>query len=116
MTPAKLMKRPRFGWAALLSAGVLSATAGPAAASLGYGARGAGYDALLAAVFTLVSLTGLFAFIRGAFTLRAAADGKPGASGPKAFAHMAGGIAAWHITTVIAAVQANLGISVLNVQ
>ena len=114
MTPAKLMKRPRFGWAALLSAGVLSATAG--AASLGYGARGAGYDALLAAVFTLVSLAGLFAFIRGAFTLRAAADGKPGATGPKAFAHMAGGIAAWHITSVIAAVQASLGIFVLNVQ
>ena len=114
MTLAKLMKRPRSGWAALLSAGVLSATAG--AASLGYGARGAGYDALLAAVFTLVSLTGLFAFIRGAFTLRAAADGKPGASGPKAFAHMAGGIAAWHITSVIAAVQTSLGIFVLNVQ
>ena len=88
----------------------------PAAASLGYGARGAGYDALLAAVFTLVSLVGLFAFIRGAFTLRAAADGKPGASGPKAFAHMAGGIAAWHIVAVIEAVQTSLGIAVLNIR
>ena len=88
----------------------------PAAASLGYGARGAGYDALLAAVFSLVSLTGLFAFIRGAFTLRAAADGKPGASGPKAFAHMAGGIAAWHIVAVIEAVQTSLGIAVLNIR
>ena len=68
------------------------------------------------AVFTLVSLTGLFAFIRGAFTLRAAADGKPGASGPKAFAHMAGGIAAWHIVAVIEAVQTSLGIAVLNIR
>ena len=88
----------------------------PAAASLGYGARGADYDALLAAVFTLVSMVGLFAFIRGAFTLRAAADGKPGASGPKAFAHMAGGIAAWHIVAVIEAVQTSLGIAVLNIR
>ena len=77
---------------------------------------GADYDALLAAVFTLVSLVGLFAFIRGAFTLRAAADGKPGASGPKAFAHMAGGIAAWHIVAVIEAVQTSLGIAVLNIR
>ena len=68
------------------------------------------------AVFTLVSLVGLFAFIRGAFTLRAAADGKPGASGPKAFAHMAGGIAAWHIVAVIEAVQTSLGIAVLNIR
>ena len=110
-------------------------------------ARGADYDALLAAVFTLVSLVGLFspAFIRGAFTLRAAADGKPGAertqgtlqsprqpptlppsraradgkpgaSGPMAFAHMAGGIAAWHIVAVIEAVQTSLGIAVLNIR
>ena len=88
----------------------------PAAASLGYGARGADYDALLAAVFTLVSLVGLFAFIRGAFTLRAAADGKVGANGPKAFAHMAGGIAAWHIVAVIEAMQTSLGIAVLNIR
>ena len=59
---------------------------------------------------------GLFAFIRGAFTLRAAADGKPGAGGPKAFAHMAGGIAAWHIVAVIEAVQTSLGIAVLNIR
>ena len=77
---------------------------------------GADYDALLAAVFTLVSLVGLFAFVRGAFTLRAAADGKHGASGPKAFAHMAGGIAAWHIVAVIEAVQTSLGIAVLNIR
>ena len=61
-------------------------------------------------------LVGLFAFIRGAFTLRAAADGKPSASGPKAFAHMAGGIAAWHIVAVIEAVQTSLGIAVLNIR
>ena len=50
----------------------------PGTASLGYGGRGADYDALLAAVFALVALVGLFAFIRGAFVLRAAADARAG--------------------------------------
>ena len=36
----------------------------PGTASLGYRGRGADYDALLAAVFALVALVGLFAFIR----------------------------------------------------
>ena len=103
-------------WLSAAGESLFGSGARPAAASLGYGARGADYDALLAAVFTLVSLVGLFAFIRGAFTLRAAADGKPGASGPKAFAHMAGGIAAWHIVAVIEAVQTSLGIAVLNIR
>ena len=66
----------------------------PGTASLGYGGRGVDYDALLAAVFALIALVGLFAFIRGAFVLRAAADARPSASGARAFAHMAGGIAA----------------------
>ena len=103
-------------WLSAAGESLFGSGARPAAASLGYGAQGANYDALLAAVFTLVSLVGLFAFIRGAFTLRAAADGKPGASGPKAFAHMAGGIAAWHIVAVIEAVQTSLGIAVLNIR
>ena len=103
-------------WLSAAGESLFGSGARPAAASLGYGARGAGYDALLAAVFTLISLVGLFAFIRGAFTLRAAADGKPGANGPKAFAHMAGGIAAWHIVAVIEAVQTSLGIAVLNIR
>ena len=101
----------------------LFGTATPAAtASLGYrgspwsGGRGADYDALLAAVLTLVGLVGLFAFIRGAFVLRAAADARPGASGSRAFAHMAGGIAAWHLPAVIDALQTSLGITVLTVR
>ena len=88
----------------------------PGTASLGYGGRGADYDALLAAVFALVALVGLFAFIRGAFVLRAAADARPGASGARAFAHMAGGIAAWHLGAVIDAVQTSLGIEVLSIR
>ena len=101
----------------------LFGTANPAgAASLGYGgspwygSRGADYDALLAAVFALVALVGLFAFIRGAFVLRAAADARPGASGARAFAHMAGGIAAWHLGAVIDALQTSLGIQVLSIR
>ena len=88
----------------------------PGAASLGYGGRGADYDALLAAVFALVALVGLFAFIRGAFVLRAAADARPAASGARAFAHMAGGIAAWHLGAVIDALQTSLGIEVLSIR
>ena len=103
-------------WLSAAGESLFGSGARPAAASLGYGARGADYDALLAAVFTVVSLVGLFAFIRGAFTLRAAADGKPVASGPKAFAHMAGGIAAWHIVAVIDAVQTSRGIAVLDIR
>ena len=93
----------------------------PGTASLGYrgtpwsGGRGADYDALLAAVFALVALVGLFAFIRGAFVLRAAADARPGTSGARAFAHMAGGIAAWHLGAVIDALQTSLGIEVLRI-
>ena len=88
----------------------------PGTASLGYGGRGADYDALLAAVFALVALVGLFAFIRGAFVLRAAADARPGASGARAFAHMAGGMAAWHLGAVIDALQTSLGIQVLSIR
>ena len=94
----------------------------PGTASLGYrgtpwsGARGADYDALLAAVFTLVALVGLFAFIRGVFVMRAAADGRPEASAPRAVGHMAGGIAAWHLPAVIGALQTSLGIEVLSIR
>ena len=66
---------------------------------------------LLLLVSALCYVLALFAF-----ALRAAADGKPDASGPKAFAHMAGGIAAWHIVAVIEAVQTSLGIAVLNIR
>ena len=109
-------------WLAAASESLFGTAAPPGTASLGYrgtpwsGGRGADYDALLAAVFTLVGLVGLFAFIRGAFVLRAAADARPGASGARAFAHMAGGIAAWHLPAVIDAVQTSLGITVLTVR
>ena len=51
-----------------------------AGASLGYRGRGTDYDALLGAVLAIVAWAGLFAFLRGAFVLRAAADGAPGAT------------------------------------
>ena len=86
-----------------------------ASASLGYGGRGADYDALLGAVFAVVAWAGLFAFLRGAFVLRAAADGAPGATAARAFLHMLGGVAAWRMTDAIEAVQATLGIRVLNI-
>lgn len=86
-----------------------------AGASLGYGARGAEVDALLRAVLVIVSYVGLLAFLKGAFVLRAAADGAPGASGARAFMHLLGGAAAWHVAAVIDAVQTTLGIQVLRI-
>ena len=86
-----------------------------AGASLGYGGRGTDYDALLGAVLAIVAWAGLFAFLRGAFVLRAAADGAPGATAARAFLHMLGGVAAWHMTSVIEAVQTTLGIRVLDI-
>ena len=84
--------------------------------TLGYGARGADYEALLGAVFAIVALVGLFAFLKGVFMLRAAADGQPGAGAGRAFAHMGGGIAAWHILALIQAVQSSLGITVFAIR
>ena len=103
-------------WIEAASESLFGTAAPPGTASLGYGGRGADYDALLAAVFALVALVGLFAFIRGAFVMRAAADGRPEASAPRAFGHMAGGIAAWHLPAVIGALQTSLGIEVLSIR
>ena len=87
-----------------------------ASASLGHESpRGAGYDALLGAVLTVVGWVGLLAFLRGVFVLRSAADGLPGASAGRAAMHMLGGICAWHIESLIAAVQTSLGIQVLRI-
>ena len=79
--------------------------------ALGYGETQ--YGQLLDAVFVIIGLVGLYAFVRGLFVLRAAADGEPGPTTGAAFAHMIGGLAAWHITDVIAAVQKSLGITAL---
>ena len=107
-------------WLGAAGESLFGAAAPPGTASLGYGGSpwsgAAGYDALLAAVFAIVGLVGLFAFIRGAFVLRAAADARPGATGARAFAHMAGGVAAWHLPAVIDAVQTSLGIEVLSIR
>ena len=103
-------------WLGAASESLFGTATPPGTASLGYGGRGADYDALLAAVFTLVGLVGLFAFIRGVFVMRAAADGRPEASAPRAFGHMAGGIAAWHLPAAIGALQNSLGIEVLSIR
>lgn len=88
----------------------------PARAVLGYGTPDASFDQLLGAVFTIVALTGLVAFIRGIFVLRACSDGKPSASAGQAAMHLVGGTAAWHIIAVIDAVQTTLGIQVLTIE
>ena len=87
-----------------------------AAAVLGYSGAGAErFNQLLGALFTLVALVGLFAFIKGTFVLRAAADGRPGAGAGRAFAHLIGGVAAWHMAALIDALQTTLGLRVLEI-
>ena len=108
-----MLKLP--SWLASAGLTLFGATDNPVRASLGYGGRSADYDALLGAVFTIVAWVGLAAFVRGAFMLRAASDGKPGATVGGAFVHMIGGAAAWHILSVVEGVQATLGIRVLDV-
>lgn len=87
-------------------------------ATLGYSGGGEGVDAmnrLLKAVFIIVGLVGLIAFVRGLFVLRAAADGRPGATAGGAAVMMFGGLLAWHIVPVIGALQSSLGIKVLDI-
>ena len=90
--------------------------AGRTTAALGYaGAGGADYDAMIAAVLAIVQVIGLGAFVRGWFVLRSAADARQGATTGRAFAHLIGGVGAWHIAPLIEAVQTTLGLSILNV-
>ena len=84
-------------------------------ANLGYGARGENYDRLLGAVFAIVNIVGLLAFVRGIFVLRAASDGVAGATAGGAALHMLGGLMGWHILGVLKAVQGTLGITVLKI-
>lgn len=87
----------------------------PVSVSLGYGARAADFDRMLGALLTVVELVGLLAFVKGIYVLRAASDGRGGASVPAAAMHMIGGLMLWHIAWVLLAVQTTLGIGVLRV-
>ena len=87
----------------------------PVTANLGYGARAEDYDKLLAAVFTIVWIVGVLAFVKGIYALRAASDGRAGATVGGAVLHMVGGLMAWHIVGLLDAVQTTLGISVLRI-
>lgn len=92
---------------------------GDLGATLGYGGGGEesadAMNELLQAVFVVVSLVGMIAVIRGLFVLRAAADGRGGASAGGAAVMIFGGLLAWHIVPVIGAVQGSLGIEVLKI-
>lgn len=87
----------------------------PGGAALGYGERSADFEKLLGAVFAIVQIVGLVAFVQGLFVLRAASDGQPGATVSRAAMHMIGGLLGWHILAVLIGVQKTLGIAVLNV-
>lgn len=82
---------------------------------LGYAGGGPDLAPLIEAVFAIVAVVGLAAFIRGVFVLRAAADNVPGASAAAAAMHLAGGIAAWHMPALVGALQTTLGIRILDI-
>ena len=82
---------------------------------LGYTGGGPDLTPLIEAVFAIVAVVGLAAFIRGIFVLRAAADNVPGASAAAAAMHLTGGVAAWHMPALIGALQTTLGIHILDI-
>ncbi len=82
---------------------------------LGYASGGPDLTPLIEAVFAIVAVVGLAAFIRGVFVLRAAADNVPGASVATAAMHLIGGIAAWHMPALVGALQTTLGIHILDI-
>ena len=102
-------------WLDAVSTSIFGTGKTPTSAVLGYGSPDATLDELLQAVFTIVALVGLVAFIRGLFVLRACSDGKPSATAGSAAMHIIGGAAAWHIVAVIDALQQTLGIRILTV-
>ena len=85
----------------------------PGTARLAYLGEAPRHAELLAAMFLIVAVAGVIAFIRGALMLRAAADGQAGAATPRAFAHLIGGLACWHMPAVLQALQASLGLQLL---
>ena len=81
---------------------------------LAYANAGDGnWNELILAAFWAVSWVGLFAFLRGVFMMRAAADGRAGATAGRAAMHMFGVVLAWHIAAFVDAVQSALGIRIL---
>ena len=82
---------------------------------LGYTGGGGDLTALIEAVFAIVAVVGLAAFIRGVFALRAAADNVPGASVGAAAMHLLGGVAAWHMPALVGALQTSLGLHILDI-
>ena len=102
-------------WLDAVSISIFGTHKTPTSAVLGYANPDASLDELLQAVFTIVALVGLVAFIRGIFVLRACSDGKPSATAGSAAMHIVGGAAAWHIVAVIHALQQTLGIHILSV-
>ena len=74
---------------------------------------GCRFAVLISAIFEIVSIIGLVAFVRGIFVLRVCSDGKPSASAGSAAMHMLGGVALWHIAAIIDALQTTLGIRIL---
>lgn len=77
------------------------------------GADAERYDALLEALFASVQFVGVVAFLRGWFVLRAASDNFGRATMASGIWHIVGGLLAWHIVPVLAAVQNTVGVELL---
>ena len=84
-------------------------------AVLGYGGRSRDYEEMLWAVFQIVRAIGAIGVAKAVFVLRDAGDGRNGATTGKGLAHLAGGLAGWHILAVLDALQSTLGIEPLKI-
>ena len=104
-----------FSFPTLLTSAELSLFgAGGGASALSYGgADSERYDALLKALFAIVQIIGVISFLKGWFVLRSAADGHGRATMGSGAWHIVGGLLAWHIVPVLAAVQETTGIELL---
>ena len=98
----------------LESGGLTLFGSGERVRTLSYGGADAErYDALLAALFASVQFVGVVAFLKGWFVLRAASDKFGRATMASGIWHIIGGLLAWHIVPVLAAVQRTVGVELL---
>lgn len=97
-----------------LESGGLSLFGGDRVTALSYGgADAARYDALLRALWAIVNFVGVVSFLKGWWVLRNAADMVGRATMGSGVWHIVGGLLAWHIQPVLAAVQETVGVDLL---
>lgn len=103
-----------FSFPSWLESGGMSLFGTDRVTALSYGGVDAArYDALLQALWAIVNFVGVVAFLKGWWVLRNAADAVGRATMASGVWHIVGGLLAWHIQPVLAAVQETVGVDLL---